>query len=233
MHKKISGFEREDQIKTVILGILLAICVFLTYYSCFILKSDIIFTHFFYVPIIFASMWRVRLGPLVSVFLAIMLLISHLLSQSGSLEECLLRASMFVVIGLVSAGLNEKKQFLEERLQIVTALRKTEMKNQALLNAIPDLVFEITREGIFKNFKPGSNVDLYVPLGEFLGKNIYDVMPPDIARQGMILIERTLQTGRIQKLEYQLPIEGLMHYYEGLMAPLTKDEVIFAVRDIT
>ncbi|MCJ7819753.1 MAG: PAS domain-containing protein, partial [Bacteroidales bacterium] len=226
----ISDFKK----KVVFLGFLLAICLVMTYHSHYILKNDIVFTHFFYAPIILAGLWWGRTSILVSVFLAAMLFVSHILSSiEVSLVADVMRSCMFISVGAVVGTLNEKKQLLMDKLQTETALRKTEMKNKALLNAIPDLVFQITREGIFVDFKPGRDVDLYVPPGEFLGKKIYEVLPPDIARQGMLLLERTLQTGKTQELEYQLPVEGIMHYYEGLMATFTKDEVIFAVRDVT
>ena len=48
--------------KIIVIGSLLAISLFATYYFHFILKIDIIFTHFFYIPIILASLWWSRKG---------------------------------------------------------------------------------------------------------------------------------------------------------------------------
>jgi len=44
-----------EKYKVTIIFILLAIALFLTYYFHAILKTGIIFTHFFYIPIILAA----------------------------------------------------------------------------------------------------------------------------------------------------------------------------------
>jgi len=65
--------------KIAVMGFLLIFCLLATYYFHFILKIEIIFTHFFYVPIILASLWWPRKGIVVAVFLASLLLVSHAL----------------------------------------------------------------------------------------------------------------------------------------------------------
>jgi len=83
--------------KIGVLGSLLAICVLATYYSHFILKIEIVFTHLFYVPIILASLWWSRKGIAVAVFLALLLLISHIISPLETpIWMDIARASMFV-----------------------------------------------------------------------------------------------------------------------------------------
>ncbi|GAJ15502.1 unnamed protein product [marine sediment metagenome] len=55
---------KKEYLKIIIIGFLLIICLFLTYYFHFILKSEIVFTHFFYAPIILASFWWLKRGIL-------------------------------------------------------------------------------------------------------------------------------------------------------------------------
>lgn len=57
-----------EKIKFVVMVILLSIACFLTYYFHAILKSHILFTHYFYIPIVLASIWWKRKGLIVAMF---------------------------------------------------------------------------------------------------------------------------------------------------------------------
>jgi len=91
------------------MAVLLAGACFITYYCHVVLKTSIIFTHLFYIPIVLASIWWKRKGLLVAVLLAGLLILSinFLKSDAGGIDEYL-RASMFVVIGSVVALLSEQ-----------------------------------------------------------------------------------------------------------------------------
>ncbi|MFH1250431.1 MAG: PAS domain S-box protein [bacterium] len=100
---------QREKNKILIMATLLVICCFLTYYFHVVLKSGTVFTHFFYIPIILASVWWQRKGLAVAVFLAVWLLLSHFLFRVG-LETIndLIRAPMFIAVSLVAALLSEK-----------------------------------------------------------------------------------------------------------------------------
>jgi hypothetical protein len=66
----------------VVMLILLATAVFLTYYFHFILGNGVIFTHFFYFPIILAAIWWKRKGLLIPIFLSIVLILSYFLAPN-------------------------------------------------------------------------------------------------------------------------------------------------------
>jgi len=50
----------KEKIKILTIVILLGISCFLTYYFHIVLKTAVIFTHFFYIPIILACIWWER-----------------------------------------------------------------------------------------------------------------------------------------------------------------------------
>jgi len=135
--------------KNAVLGFLLTFCLLATYYFHFILKIEIIFTHLFYVPIILASLWWSRKGITVAVFLALLLLVSHIISPLESLTATdMARAFMFVVVGTVVSILNEKRQIREDKLRAygktleqrakerTRALREAQEKQRAILDGI-------------------------------------------------------------------------------------------------
>jgi len=120
-----------------------------------------------------------------------------------------------------------------EKTRAEEALRASEAKDRALLMAIPDLMFRISRDGIFLEFQPAKDVELFVPPSEFLGKKVDDVLPGEVAQLAMRYLERALQTGDTQVFEYQLPIEGNMRDYEARIVVSGEDEVLVMARDIT
>ena len=104
--------------RIAVLGVLLTVCVLATYYSHFVLKIEIVFTHFFYVPIILAGLWWSRRGIAVGVVLALLLLGSHAVSPLETpFGADLARAFMFVVVGAAVGLLNERRLTLEADLR--------------------------------------------------------------------------------------------------------------------
>ena len=132
------------------------------------------------------------------------------------------------------ATLNKSlREEIAERQQIEIALRESEAKNRALLNAIPDLMFRINKKGIYLDYQAPKWSELEVPKETVIGKNINETMPPNIARKAKTAINKALASNETQVLEYQLPHEGLIHDFEARIVVSGKDEVMTIVRDIT
>ena len=112
-------------------------------------------------------------------------------------------------------------------------LRKSEEKNKAFVNVIPDLMFQLGKDGTILKFKASKGDFLGIPSGELLGKKIYDVMKPELARKNSIYIERALRTGHMQIFEFQYSMNGGKHDYEARYISSGKDEVMAIIRDIT
>ncbi len=127
------------------------------------------------------------------------------------------------------------KEDITARKAAEEALRQSSASNRALLNAIPDLMFRVSRDGIYLDYKASDDVELYLPPSEFLGKRLTDFMPGDFSRQAMRCIESALgaERGRSQSFEYQLPIGGQLKHYEARVTASGPDEVLMLIREIT
>ena len=129
---------------------------------------------------------------------------------------------------------NEKLQSeIVERQRVEDALYKSVATNRALINALPDLIFRISKDGTFVNFKASKENNLLMPPSEFLGKKLYDVLPQEVAVPTMHCVEQALETGKIQIFEYQLLIDTNLYDYEARIVVSAEDEVMAIVRDIT
>ncbi|MEJ2507836.1 MAG: PAS domain-containing protein, partial [Ignavibacteriaceae bacterium] len=93
-------------------------------------------------------------------------------------------------------------------------LGESEEKNRALLSAIPDLIFLISKEGVFLDYRSSEQEKLLLTPEQFLGKQIYDVLPPDIAIITQEKLNKLFEKREPQVCEYQLPSEEEIKNYE-------------------
>lgn len=113
------------------------------------------------------------------------------------------------------------------------ALQQSEARTHALLDAIPDMIFEISHRGVFLNFIPSSEFEPAMPPEEFLGKHIAEVFPPSISAPTIFALDRALQSGQLHAFEYGLPPGEETHFFEARITPIDEETVLLMVRDIT
>lgn len=122
---------------------------------------------------------------------------------------------------------------MSEQIATQDALQRSERRTRALLEAIPDMIFEMDADGNILQFVPSSTLRPLMPPEEFLGKNISQVMTPEVVDQTMFAIQRTLESGLLQVFEYQLPSYNEEAYYEASVIRNDLTTVIAMVRDVT
>lgn len=113
------------------------------------------------------------------------------------------------------------------------ALQKSEARNRAMLNAIPDLIFRFDRKGTYLDYVAAKDAKLVAPANEIIGKSVYELLPPSMAQQAMYYAEQALTQRSMQIFEYQLPMEGEIHDYEARIVPSGEDEILAIVREIS
>ena len=111
-------------------------------------------------------------------------------------------------------------------------LRTSEAKNNALLNAMPDTLFVIRRNGAIVNFLAGNETaTMPEPRGD--QTRIADYLPNDIANQWFELIHLVIQDGKPQQCEFTLGDQAEKYHYELQMVPYLNDLTLAIVREIT
>jgi PAS domain S-box-containing protein len=106
-------------------------------------------------------------------------------------------------------------------------LRQSEARYKAILHAIPDMMFRISRDGEYLDFKGEGALE------DIVGKSLRDILPPDVACINQEAIAKTLDANTLQTCEYQLPTPSGMRDYEARLVKSGEDEVLAIVRDIT
>jgi len=111
------------------------------------------------------------------------------------------------------------------------ALETSEARNRALLNAIPDLMFLLTRDGTYLDYHAKSDDLLMLSPEQFIGKNVSEVMPPELATAFHKAFEQA--SDKPSLLEYQIARADGNHYYEASIVTCEGDKLLATVRDIT
>ncbi|HZJ43790.1 MAG TPA: sigma 54-interacting transcriptional regulator [Pyrinomonadaceae bacterium] len=130
------------------------------------------------------------------------------------------------VIGMRGVTLDITEQKMAE-----IAHRLTEERNRAILNAIPDQMFLQTRDGVYLDYHPQGRSDLSVPAEELLGKNMRDVLPPELASDLSKCFERA-EEDDAQILEYTIPFNGTERWFEARVVR-SGENILSVVRDVT
>lgn len=110
-------------------------------------------------------------------------------------------------------------------------LSQSEATNLAIIDAIPDLLLRVKRDGTCLNFIPPKDCSAknYVPLASHLS----ELLTADILQKQLEQIEQALTTKEVQIYEHQLLKYNKICYEEVRISPCGKDEVLIIVRDIT
>ncbi len=119
------------------------------------------------------------------------------------------------------------------RRQTEQALKDSEARFRAILNAVPDLMFIQDADGVFLDYHAPADAVLYRKPEDFLGRNIRDVVPPGMAAIAEEHLHTCLATGSPVTYEYTLPFEERVRAFEARLEPLGNDRVLSIVRDVT
>lgn len=122
---------------------------------------------------------------------------------------------------------------ITERKQTEDALRQSEARQRALLNALPDMMFRLDVDGVFLDFHTPSEEDLLVSSETLIGRKIQDILPPDVVQKQLSATQQVLATGKGIEYTYQLSIHGEENDFEARLMPVNDAEVIVIIRNVT
>ncbi len=122
---------------------------------------------------------------------------------------------------------------LTDRKRAEQALAEIHERNQAILRAIPDMMFLHTNEGVYLDYYTRDPDMLFMPPESFLGKNLRDVLPKEISDKAMECIARLNGTDQPQIFEYDLKIDSEIRHFEARLIAAGAGKFLSIVRDVT
>jgi len=153
------------------------------------------------------------------------------MNKNGDLKTALLSADKFQIEdkNLILLNLHD----ITERKKSEEALKESEMKNKAFVKAIPDMIFLVSKNGEFLDYKSDTQNILLLAPELFIGKHIREVLPKDIATLTLEKMILLFKTNEIQIFEYQLEIKNKLYSFENRLVLFGENQVLSMVRDIT
>jgi PAS domain S-box-containing protein len=112
-------------------------------------------------------------------------------------------------------------------------VRRVEERDRALLDAIPDLMYRVSRDGTCLYVRTDDPSTLLNPPEEMIGRNLRELLPEEIAEPLLACVAGALATGRMSSVEYEFEFDGVRRFFESRMVPSGTDEVVAIRRDFT
>ncbi len=122
---------------------------------------------------------------------------------------------------------------ITEKYRAEQDLIASESRYKNILNSLPDIIFLNDKEGRYIDFHVPEGFDLYEKPEESIGKTLLDVLPFPINVKLNEAFIKAYDTGKLQTIDFSLPIKGVNRYFEARFMKLDDDRVITISRDIT
>jgi diguanylate cyclase (GGDEF)-like protein len=101
---------------------------------------------------------------------------------------------------------------------------------EAIANAMPDPIFIMGQDGTYLDLVGGQDRSRYADGSALLGKKYQDVLPENMAKRFLKVVQRAISSGQLQEIEYQLAnneVQGLTdsstaggQWYQARVYPL-------------
>jgi PAS domain S-box-containing protein len=118
-------------------------------------------------------------------------------------------------------------------LAIQQRLQASEAYSRSILNALPDLLFILDKEGIYHYVYANDGSELLAPPEQLIGKSVHDFLPSELADYALAGIRQVVNTGQPYTLEYEMETPIGHQFYEARLVPYSLDRVLALVRNIT
>jgi two-component system, LuxR family, sensor kinase FixL len=138
-----------------------------------------------------------------------------------------------VALGSIRRALEDTHRELVERVQAEEALRRSEATNRAILEAVPDSIFQLDRAGVITYFFPAKGLTTALTPENALGQSISGILGVELGEQVKNCVQQALTSREIQVLEFTSSAQNGSGSFEARFVANGPDKVLAVVRDIT
>jgi diguanylate cyclase (GGDEF)-like protein/PAS domain S-box-containing protein len=115
--------------------------------------------------------------------------------------------------------IGHRVKYLMRAYQAALDLREANDRNTAVLNAIPDLLFELDFDGRYINYhSPRTNVQ-DAPAESLVGRTVHEVLPPEAAGVCMAALREAHEKGSSSGKQFELNLPNGIFWFELSVSP--------------
>ena len=129
--------------------------------------------------------------------------------------------------------LPHRVRYLIRGAQTTEKLRRSQAKNEALLDAIPDLMCRITLDGWLLEVKASQETALFDTGRDVTQLHMREVLPFELAEGILAAAETARCTGATQDIEFEQRVDETERNFEARVVISGENEMLAIVRDIT
>ncbi|MGB7990385.1 MAG: EAL domain-containing protein [Candidatus Methylophosphatis roskildensis] len=123
-------------------------------------------------------------------------------------------ATDFIAKPVNWALIGHRVRYLFRSHQAMQDLRVAESRNAAVLNAIPDLLFELDIDGRYVDYRAPHTDLLAAPPEAFLDKTVDEILPPAAAQVCMAALRTAFDRGSASGAQIELPLAAGSAWFE-------------------
>lgn len=142
------------------------LCAAATTYFHMILGVEIVFTHLFYIPMVFAAVWFGRRSFLVTALLGMVLLVTNALASLGGFQDDVMRLSVMFFVNAITVILSESIGESEE------ALAESEEKYRTIFESARDAIITVDGNGSIVSWNSAAEKIFGYRAAEMMGRHI-------------------------------------------------------------
>lgn len=115
---------------------------------------------------------------------------------------------------------------------LVGFYRQSELRQRALLDAIPDVMIRFTRDGHYLDVRDRDSALFEGPV-EGVDGRIQEALPPEVGEALVAAGAAAIDTGAIQSVDFSVELPSGRRDFEARLTPSGADEVTAVIRDFT
>jgi PAS domain S-box-containing protein len=153
--------------------------------------------------------------------------------KKGALDYVVKSAETLVGLPEVAQRAIRVWEHVQARRIAEERLREEERRLRAVLEAIPDLIVVISRDGRFVECRGGKRLFGADAAEEFVGKSLPEVVGKNSIGPLMTTVEDVLSTHGVRQVLFEMLVQGEKRFVDARVAPYCDDSVLAIARDVT
>jgi PAS domain S-box-containing protein len=123
---------------------------------------------------------------------------------------------------------------ISDRKQAELALAQSEAQSSVILSAIPDLMFRVGIDGVYREIiTQYQDFSIFPPDFNLVGQLATNVLPVEIAERQFQYSQKAVETGKLQIYEQNIQVGDRFQDQEVRVIKSGEDEVLLMIRDIS